>query len=104
MTELILFWVSAGWFKFYLINHAAIFSRLRAALAPLIPCWLKTLLKCPLCVSFWGLILAQLLYLALWLFSAASLFVGFIPLAVICPPAVLFVELAYQRLKNGLNR
>jgi hypothetical protein len=86
--EAVLACAIAVWFGFYLINHARLFDRLRAALSPLLPGWLKSLLHCPLCVCFWAM-------------SALSLFTGWIPLIVLAPPCTLFIELAFQKLRNG---
>lgn len=98
----ILFFVFFFWFLYYLLNHSVLLRRPRAVLGTLMPGWLIYLLKCPLCLSFWGLILVQILHFALWSVSALSLFVGYLPLTVICPPLTLFTELIYQKLsKNG---
>lgn len=98
--EAILFWVCLCWFTFYLINHATLFSRPRAAFGSITPNWLVSLLKCPLCLSWWIMVFVQIWTFILYALSAVSLFWGYIPLMVICPPLTLMLEMAYQRLKK----
>lgn len=98
--EAILFWVCLCWFTFYLVNHATILNKPRAAFASISPRWLVSLARCPLCMAFWQLVVLQAVSWLLWALSAASLFFGYIPLMVICPPLTLMLEMAYQRLKK----
>lgn len=86
MTEALLFWTLSLWFAFYLVNHAELFDRLRGAVIPVLPRWLAYPLQCGACFTFWTL-------------SALSLFIGFTPLCVLCPPCVLMFDLIYRRLK-----
>lgn len=75
------------WFAFYLVNHADITAKVRAAVLSAIPGWMASLISCALCSSFWVL-------------AAISLFTGFTPMLFWVPPTVLFIDLAYRRLKG----
>lgn len=85
MMEL-LFWVCALWFAYFLVNHAEMFARLRQAVMPALPGWIRYVLECAICFSF-------------WILAALSLFTGWTPLLVMCPPCVLFADLTFRRLK-----
>ncbi len=89
MIEILLFYVLAIWFAYYLTNHAemSLLVKLRAAVFPVLPGWLAYSIQCAFCFSWWVL-------------TALSLFTGWTPLMVLCPPVCLFVELTYQRLKG----
>ncbi len=86
MLEAVLINALAIWLAFFLVNHAELTARLRAAVMPVLPRWLATLVSCPLCASFWSLV-------------AVSLFVGFTPMVLLVPQVVLFIDLAFLRLK-----
>lgn len=76
----------ALWFAFYIVNHAELTKPLRDAMVPIMPGWLAYAISCALCFSFWTL-------------TVLSLFVGFSPLLLTCPPTTLFINLLYLRLK-----
>lgn len=80
----------ALWFVYFLINHAEVTAKVRAALFPALPTWLATLLACPLCLAFWTL-------------CAISLFWGWTPLTLWCPPCVLMWDLAFRRMQPPSN-
>jgi len=86
MMEL-LFWVCALWFLYFMVNHAEMFSRLRQAAMPALPKWISSMLSCAICFSF-------------WIMAALSLFVGWTPMLLMCPPFVLMFDLSYRRLKG----
>jgi hypothetical protein len=73
------------WAVFYLINYADILNKPRDFFKKFSPNWLKYLLSCALCFSFWAL-------------TAISLFVGFTPLILWTPVVTLFVELGFRKL------
>lgn len=83
----LVFWTLAIWFLFYLMNHAAMFDRLRAAVMPALPRWIAYSVSCAFCTAFWVL-------------AAFSLFTGWTPLLLVCPPTTLMWDLAYRRLKG----
>lgn len=80
--------VAVLWFLYYLINHAEMFDRLRAAALPTLPGWLRYVLTCSLCLSF-------------WILAALSLFTGWTPLLLVAPPCTLMWDLAYRKLKGS---
>ncbi len=80
-------YAAAIWFAFFVINHAEITAKLRDALAPLAPSFLKRLLGCALCTGFWTM-------------SAITLYTGYTPLLLTVPVATLFIELTYLRLTS----
>lgn len=86
MLEAILLNSLALWGAFFLVNHAEITAKPRGAIMPILPRWLATLVSCPLCVTFWGLV-------------AVSLFTGFTPMILWVPQLVLFIDCAYLRLR-----
>ena len=86
MMDLI-FFTTAIWFLYFLVNHAEIFSRLRQATMPALPRWISYALECSICFSF-------------WILAALSLFIGWTPLLLMCPPFVLMFDLSYRRLKG----
>ena len=86
MMEL-LFWTLAIWFGYYLVNHAQMFDRLRTAAMPALPGWLRYALECAICFSF-------------WILAALSLFTGWTPMLLMCPPCTLIFDLVYRRLKG----
>lgn len=96
----ILFLTCLSWFVFYMLNHATILNNARSALSLITPRFFVNLIKCPICVSFWAMLGLQVMHLALFVIGAITLFIGYIPAIVICPPLTLFMELAYQRLKK----
>jgi len=75
----------AFWMGFFLLTYAEITGSIRKGIYPKLPSWLIKLVICPLCVTFWGL-------------AAVSLFVGYTPMMIYCPPMVLFLDLVYKRL------
>lgn len=87
MIEAVLLYCLAAWFAFFLINHAEMFDKVRAAAMPALPRWISYPLACSFCFTFWTL-------------AAFSLLAGsWTPLMLYCPPISLLIELTYQRLK-----
>lgn len=86
--ETVILFSLAFWFFFYLANHAKITEKIRNALSPVFPNWIKGAATCALCSSFWVL-------------AAFSLFTGFTPLLLWVPPATLFIDLTYQKLTEN---
>ena len=86
MMDLI-FFTATIWFLYFLVNHAEMFSRLRQAAMPALPKWISYVLQCSVCFSF-------------WLLAALSLFTGWTPLLLVCPPFVMMFDLSYRRLKG----
>lgn len=76
----------ALWMAFYLVNHADMFSRLRAAAMSVLPRWVAYPLSCPICFAWWVLV-------------AACVLAGWTPLVLWVPPVVLLLDLAYLRLR-----
>lgn len=73
-------------FVYYLLNHATLFERLRAAVLPVLPHWIANSLQCAFCFTWWSL-------------AAFSLFTGWNPFPLLCPPVVLGMDLVYRRLR-----
>ncbi len=80
-------YVLALWSVYYLINHASLFDRLRAAAMPVLPQWLQKLVSCSYCLTF-------------WITAAFSLFTGFSVVLLAAPPCTLFLELGYRKLSG----
>lgn len=76
------------YFAFFLVNYAEIFAGIREWVFPRL--WSKAVyvLGCPICFAFWSLV-------------ALSLFVGFTPLIFCVPPATLFLDLIFNKLRDG---
>ncbi len=87
MIEALVFWTLATWFAFYLVNHATLFGRVRAAVFPALPTWLANSLQCAFCMSF-------------WILAVFTLFVGATPMILLCPPCTLMWEMLFLRLKG----
>jgi hypothetical protein len=77
----------ALWLLYFLVNHAEMFRRLRTAVMPALPNWLRYPLECALCLPFWVLV-------------AASLLTGWTPMVLWVPPVVLGLDLCYRRLSG----
>lgn len=84
--EALLLYCLQVYFVYYLLNHATMFDKVRAAILPALPWWLRELIECPFCVGF-------------WVTFVLSLLVGFSYLILCAPPVVLFMDAAYCRLK-----
>ncbi len=89
MLEAIVVYSLAIWMVFFLVNHAEMFNTVRAVIAPKLPRWLKYSLSCALCFGWWTCV-------AVSLFFSGS----FALLNVCCPPAVLFLDLSFRRLRG----
>ncbi len=87
MIESLICWTLAIWFLFFLTNHATILGRLRTAIMPVLPGWMREMLQCAFCMAF-------------WILSLFTLFVGATPMIVLCPPCVLLFEMVFQKLKQ----
>lgn len=87
MTELVYLSLTL-FFVFYMLNYSDILASLRAAVIPVLPKWISYPLSCALCFTFWTM--GALCFF--WL--------GFVPALFAAPPAVLFLDLVYQRLKG----
>lgn len=79
---------AAIWFFFYLINHSLIFQKLRLAAMPALPDWLRGMLECSFCCSFWFTCAICIFFtgFSLWIFSA--------------PPCCLMFDLVFRRLNK----
>lgn len=75
------------WLVFYLVNHAEMFSKLRAAAMPVLPRWISYPLSCPICFAWWVLVAVCVLLGPTWL-------------VLWVPPCVLMLDLAYLRLRH----
>lgn len=75
----------AFWFVFYVVNYSTLLRRMRGPLYGRLPEWARTLLRCPLCTSFW-------VYVGVCAFS------GYTPLVLWVPPLVLIIDLVYRKL------
>ena len=73
---------------FYLINYADITAQLRQAVFPLLPRWLGYPLSCALCFTLW------------FTLAFCYLLIGFGPIILEAPVAMLFVDLLYKRLRG----
>lgn len=80
------------WFAFFLINYAEVFTNLRNRITPFL--WARWpgiayVLSCPLCFAWWCLV------------GYCMATVSLTPLLVTVPPLVLFIDLAFHKLRDG---
>ena len=78
------------WLIYFLINHAEMFSKLRAAAIPALPRWISYPLTCALCFAW-------------WILAAFSLFTGWSPLVLWVTPCVLMWDLGFRRLNGNVK-
>lgn len=88
MLECTVLYALAIYMIFFLCNYAELFSDLRNWLFPKLHPKAAYAVQCPVCFSFWSL-------------SAMSLFTGFTPLVLCVPPVCLFMDLTFQKLRDG---
>lgn len=74
-------------FFFYLINYSEIFEKLRNAIFPVIPEFLRKMLQCSFCFSFWTMVVT-------------SFFIGVSLLVLTIPVFTMFVDLLFKKLRQ----
>jgi hypothetical protein len=82
-----LFYCLYMFFAFYIGNHSPLTEELRQEWLPRFPHWMAYSYSCAFCFTFWvGL--------------ALNFFGPFNPIVFAAPPVVLFINLAFERLKK----
>lgn len=85
--EATILWALAIWAVFFVANHAELTRRVREAVLPVLPRWLASLLTCPFCISWWGMLI----------FCIGG---GYTPLLLTCPPIVLIIDKMFVKLSK----
>lgn len=88
MLETVILTSICAWFAFFLLNYAEIFDGLREWVFPRLHPTALYIVGCPVCITFWAL-------------AAYSLFTGFTPLILYVPVCTLFIDLAFNKLRDG---
>jgi hypothetical protein len=73
---------------YYVLNHSEILAKVRAALAPAVPPWIRKLFSCSFCLSFW-------LTFGVWAITPT----GF-GIILAAPVVVMFLSLVYDKLSK----
>ena len=77
------------WFFFFGFNHAEMTAGLRRVILPWLYPRLSYVAQCPICAAFWTMGAVSLFYL------------GFTPLLFTVPVCTLFIDLIFNKLRDG---